>query len=117
MNFVNINGDPVSTLASIKPKKRDASGPAEYHKGFRVVGIPPGEYEQAQRENQAAQVVDRKYGGDVRPDLPPYEQWANQFRPKPVRSKPYEVPDAANVCALLAKMPAGIVLRSLKSSG
>lgn len=104
MEFVNLNGEPVSTSAVKRAAKRaEPKADESWHKGFRVVGIPPGAYEKAVEENAKQQASDRLYGSEARPDLPPYEQWANQFTPKPVRAKPYEIPDAADVCADLAK--------------
>lgn len=104
LSFINIHGERVFVDASKPPKRpRAPAGQKEFHKGWKVVGIPPGQYEKECAENAKAQAVDRKIGGDVRPDLPPYNEWANAFRLKPVRAKPYEIPDAAQVCADLAK--------------
>lgn len=102
MDFVNIHGQLVH-LAPATKRKRDPKPDESYHRGWKVVGIPPGAYEKAVAENQKQQQFDRTYGSEVRPDLPPYEQWANNFTPKPVRAKPYEVPEAAEVCAEIAR--------------
>jgi hypothetical protein len=101
MTFVNLNGEAVSTNP-VKVKRAKKLEAESFHKGFRVVGIPPGAYEQAVKDNKREQETDKKIGGDVRADLPPYEQWANQFKPRPVRAKPYEIQEAAAECARLA---------------
>jgi hypothetical protein len=102
LSFVNLNGEPVS-VAQKKVKKDRTQGPAEFHKGWKVVGIPPGEYERAVEENTRQQAIDEKCNSEVRKDLPPYEVWRNSAKLKPVRSKPYEIHEAADQCADLAR--------------
>lgn len=103
MDFVNINGDRVSVHSKKTAKPRSNAKDESWHKGWKVVGIPPGQYEKECQENAMAQEIDRKIGGDVRPDLPPYKEWAAAFKLKPVRAKPYEIPEAANICKELAQ--------------
>ena len=103
LNFVNLNGETVSIPGGgVKRKKSVSLAPESFRKGFRVVGIPPGEYEAACEENKKQQKVDDRLGVEVRKDLPPYALWSTAFKSKPVRAKPYEIESAAEECAALA---------------
>ena len=50
--FVDVNGNPWSpSFAAVnKQPKPTRSGPDEFHKGWRVVGLPPGAKEAAFNE-------------------------------------------------------------------
>lgn len=105
--MVNIHGQPWSpSKAAIEPKPKPKSdGPGEYHKGFRVVGVPPGAMEEAQKEHlrqyakfEAGDSVEKEYR------LPWNEgTWLARFKKKPIRSKAYEIPQAATDCKALAE--------------
>lgn len=67
MRFVNIHGevlpDPVArklySKASPRPKAEDKS----YHKGWRVIGIPPGALEEARDDHRRVVEMAEKSGG------------------------------------------------------
>ena len=115
MNYVNAYGEPISIgsrqshIAKPKPK---ADGLAEFHKGWRVQGHPPGAMEQAraeanrlvdmwnsQSEQEKAEAI---RAGDRQPPQWDERIWRTSTKKKPVRSKPYEIADAARVCAEMA---------------
>ena len=105
MNFVNIHGDPVnvSSLAHRYPeKKAKTATPDEFHKGFRVVGLRPTDYEEAQRQRRIDIENARNDGRALPPELT-LESWAARSSRKPVRSKPYELLEAARECKRLAE--------------
>lgn len=123
MNFVNINGDPwrpqVGAAPKAKPKKDRA---AEYHKGYAVEGHPPGALEAAramrEQEIQAwsrlseAEKAERISQGKRAPSpWPGDEAWMANTKLKRVRSKPYELPQAADECAELAKRAGWLCVR------
>lgn len=118
MQFVNASGQPLNIAgmeALAKLQKRPepkAEDPAEFHKGWRVQGHPPGAMEAAraeaeklcrewneQTEQEKAEAI---RSGDRAPVAWNESQWRRETRKKPVRSKPYEIPDAARQCADLA---------------
>lgn len=84
-----------------KPTKKKAA-PDEYHKGWRVVGIPPGAMEMARDANSRLREMAEKAGGKPIKPFDPAE-WLRKAKHKPVRSKPYELQESANVCAELAR--------------
>jgi hypothetical protein len=107
LEFVNLNGQRVSTTPVHQAKKRIIQQD-QYHKGFRVVGIAPGSYEEAQRERQAdieAATRQKQYEPltKIPAPLAAYETWASQAKKKPVRSKPYELLESAQLCRELAQ--------------
>lgn len=93
--MVNIHGQPrMPSKAAIDPTpKQKREPPAEYHKGWRVVGIPPGELEAARAAHIRAR-LDKAFDQDA---------WAQRFKKKPVRSKAYSLPQAAAECKALAE--------------
>lgn len=111
LSFVNLHGDAI-TPAKIEAM-RDAGVLAERlrraankstertHKGWRVVGIPPGLLEKAQAEHASVIETARKAGlpGDKPFDQP---EWLRKQRRQAVRSKPYNLREAAAQCAELA---------------
>lgn len=118
MNYVNANGEPLDigymeqiakATRRIKPK---AEGPAEFHKGWRVQGHPPGAMEAAQAEAErllslwnAQSEQDKAEAikqGERAPAAWSGRNWRMTTKKRPVRSKPYEIPEAARQCAELA---------------
>jgi len=82
-----------------RPRKPEAS----FHKGFRVEGHPPGAMEEAEKKckEECAAYVTYPIG---KPPVAFNEAyWRNNHKKRPVRAKPYELQDAANVCAELAR--------------
>ncbi len=101
LQFVNIHGEPVGTSGpEIKRKRRDQ--PDSFHNGWRVVGIPPGELEAARDSHERVTRFAQTSGGRM---PKPWDEahWLMNARKKAVRSKPYEVPAAAQSCAALAE--------------
>lgn len=68
-----------------------------YHKGWKVVGHPPGAIEAA--EKAARRMADDKR----RPFAFDPERWALRARKRCVRARPYGVESAATQCAELAR--------------
>lgn len=84
LKFVNIHGQEVNTQAEkIKQPPKEVKQPPKevkpYHKGWRVMGIPPSD--------EAAKATPEEL---------------NAMKLKPVRSKPYVLPQAAQEAATLA---------------
>lgn len=118
MNYVNANGQPLNiagmeALAKMQRRpvaKKDA--PAEFHKGWRVQGHPPGAMEEARNESERLtrlwdlqgeqQKAEALRGGERPPPTWNSRAWRTSTKKKPVRSRPYEVPEAARLCADMA---------------
>lgn len=91
--------------------KRDA--PDEYHRGWLVEGYPPGMIEEAQRLTEGncarwAAMSDEQRAraekdGERAPKAWDLAQWLIRTKPKRVRSRPYEIPSAADECRAIAE--------------
>lgn len=103
VNFVNIHGETVSLerLAADKPKRPKKAQPESYHNGWRAQGIPPGALEEARKTAAAQASYERMQG--KQPKEWDEQHWLVNAKRKPVRSKPYEVPQAAYECKALAE--------------
>jgi hypothetical protein len=91
MNFVNYAGQPVSIDSTLHARPKVQREERSFHSGWRVVGIKPGEREEAMalaKRNKVAWDEDR---------------WLMSAKRAAVRSKPYEVPQAAQECKALAE--------------
>lgn len=101
LSYVNIYGRPVSVAPPIEVKKKARAQPDAYHKGWRVMGIPPGNLEKAQQEHIKKARDAEKRGKPIAD----FDQgaWLAKAKKKPVRSKPYEVMTAAMQCKDLAE--------------
>lgn len=114
VQYVNLDGFPVHVpdvrkKVSTAPKR---SAPDQFHKGFRVEGHPPGAMQAAQASREQAfaewqaltddEKRKRRFAGMREPK--PWDEavWLAKTKVKPVRSKPYELPAAADECAALA---------------
>lgn len=104
--FANFNGEALSIerLVSVAPKRKKTKRgepPKEYHNGWRVLGIPPGALEAAheQFQSEAASLCEQ---GKESKDWN-QEHWLMNAKRKAVRSKPYEVPQAAQECKAMAE--------------
>lgn len=106
MNFVNIHGERLDVSRSIQqqpmPRRIKAATPDEFHKGFRVVGLKPEDFEEAKRQRRIEIDLAREDGRALPPELT-FELWAAKAHRKPVRSKPYELLEAARECKRLAE--------------
>lgn len=84
-----------------KPKPvREQKG---YHKGFRVVGHAPGAMEEAKRDREdAIQTWNRDRAGKM-PKTWDEASWRRNTKKTALRSKPYEIYEAAELCADMAR--------------
>lgn len=110
LQFTNIAGE-VITESQINARKAIAHQEAarkkktvevkSFHKGWKVVGIPPGELEEARAANQRVQDMATRAGGR---EVKAFDEsnWLQNHRGKAVRSKPYETQASAAECAALA---------------
>lgn len=91
MSYVNFRGEAVA-LDPTKHAKPKATKPekGEYHNGWRVQGVPPGALEQARLEQRNNPRWDE-------------QNWLMNCRRVAVRSKPYEIPQAAQEAKALAE--------------
>ncbi|WP_431509770.1 hypothetical protein [Variovorax sp. DAIF25] len=115
LEFVNIFGDKVDTTKRIKPAKRESTGPEKYHKGWRVIGVSPEAIAAAKDERERAIQAAKKRNADYERGTntrlgraavpPPFDEseWIKSAPLKPARSKPFEVPEAAQLCFDMAK--------------
>lgn len=79
-----------------------------FHKGFRVEGQPPGALEVAKLECEIKCrrfEDDRKQGKSNGKAPKTWDEafWRNNYKKRPVRAKPYELLEAAQVCADMAE--------------
>ena len=95
LSFVNIHGHQIST-APVKATKPQPGAPDAFHKGWQVVGYSPEHLASGRLEHFAEQ--------RDKPDPKPFDEvvFMRTNKPRPVRSKPYEVYEAAEHCAELA---------------
>lgn len=101
--FVNINGHRVDITKRVPLPKRGSSAPAEFHKGFAVEGIPPGALEEAKRLHEQERAIAIRENAKRIPDEWNELTWLAKAKAKRVRTKPYEVPEAATQCKELAE--------------
>jgi hypothetical protein len=98
LNFVNVNGDQWRPRPNTNPPKKTRKvEKTSFHKGWKVVGLPPGAEEQAEAEHAAKQVGKRE------PKAFDRQHWLMNARAKPVRAKPYELHESATLCADMAR--------------
>jgi hypothetical protein len=108
LQFTNVQGDALGTLkqptgkAKKKPAKKKAAGPAAFHKGFKVQGIPPGALEAARTKHQAETRKAAAKDGEVSKYWDE-GNWLMNAKRKPVRRDPYGVRQAADECARMAE--------------
>jgi len=111
MSLTFLVGDHAATAEQIlkdAPKiKRPPPLQESFHKGFRVEGHPPGSLEAAQKlAEQVWADFDRARQQGKSNGKPPQQWneliWRQSCKKRPVRAKPYEVPEAAKVCAEMA---------------
>lgn len=98
VTFVNIHGQPVSTVG--EKVKRPPPEVQSFHKGWRVTGFSVDHLAQAKKDHESEQAELRANGREAKPwDESMYMRTHNG---KPVRSKPYQIREAAQQCAELA---------------
>lgn len=104
MEFVNINGAPVNTTPAA-PKKRGATAPQQFHKGWVVVGYSPEHVARGRADYEAA-------GTEKRTGRPfDLHEFMVTTRPKRVRHAPYEIHEAAVECKAMAERAGWIGVR------
>lgn len=96
LNFVTVNGDAWVPRAGTQAKKAKPEK-IKFHKGFRVVGLPPGSMDEARKKHELEQL------GKKEPKPFSEQGWLMNAHAKPVRSKPYEIKESADQCAELAE--------------
>lgn len=126
MNFVNINGEPwrpqVHKRQSSKPKAANKEAPDRFHKGFIVEGHPPGALEAARESAEKAvadweslpEKVKAKFISEGSRAPKPWagdEVWLAATKRKKVRSKPYQLAQAADECKALAERAGWLCVR------
>lgn len=121
--FVTVSGEawtPKVGPAPFKPTKQ----PESRHDGWRVVGHPPGAMESAKEAadkecagwaSLSKQERAEKLRSRMREPKPWDEAaWRKDTKPKPVRSKPYTIPAAADQCADLARKAGWLDVRIIE---
>jgi len=104
VEFVNIHGDPVDTTKRVPIPKKVTEGAEQSHKGFAVEGIPPGALEAAQDLHERERAVAIRENSKRIPDEWNALTWMQtKAKLKRVRTKPYELLEAANQCKELAE--------------
>ena len=101
IDFVNINGDPITLATSTKLKAKKPSVEA-YHKGWKVIGFPPEQLLQA-RNNHARDIGDCRVAGLPSPGPFDEDAFVRKNAPKKVRPAPYSLKESAEDCAQLAR--------------
>ena len=89
--YVNINGDVVDTKKPVEKEVKPKPVPQSYHRGWRVKGIEPGRLESARME--------ARLRGEDFDD----KNWLMNAKKTPLRSKPYELYEAAETCKRIAE--------------
>lgn len=112
MEFVNIYGQPVSTSPLAAGKKRQASAPQQFHKGWLVVGYSPAHVAAGRAEHEAS-------GTESRTGRPfDLHEFMTTTKPKRVRHAPYEVYEAAVECKAMAERAGWVGVRlEIKAKG
>ena len=107
LGFVNVNGDAIpefviaNGLAGGRAPAKKRETPEKFHKGWRVVGVRLRDLvdAKAKTEKEAKEAI--QLGREPKPWNE--QQWLMNAKAKPIRSKPYEIPEAADLCKTLAE--------------
>ncbi|MEJ2800589.1 hypothetical protein WAE61_01820 [Comamonadaceae bacterium PP-2] len=92
-------------------------GPAEYHKGFLVEGIPPGALEEAQAE-RAKVITSALKKGEKPPEDFDRTAWLIKAKRKRINQRAYEVQSSAIECKAMAEKAGwlAVTVRALAKS-
>lgn len=108
--LVNYKGERINMVGpSFEAPPRPKKIPEPTHKGWRVVGFSPEHIAEAKadREKDIEDALRRNKDYPQRPAKVPapfdLQSWLMTAKPRPVRSKPYEIPQAAELCKELAE--------------
>jgi len=112
MDYVNIHGKPISVAPVKQEKKRSSRESQQYHKGWRVVGYSP------EQVRDGALAYERD-GLEARTGKPfSVHEFMVTHKPRPVRSRPYELYEAAEQCRQMAERSGWIGVRlEIKAKG
>lgn len=104
-----VDADQFEAMAT-KKKPRAVSLQSSYHKGFRVVGHKAGAMEEARQQSEHDHAgylrltpAERLQRGMKQPKPWDEESWRRNSKKDSVRSKPYEILEAAEQCAEMAR--------------
>lgn len=116
IDFVNLNGAKwaPSAAAVTQKKKVKNDAPEKYHRGWRVMGLSDAHIAAAQKTREDAIRRAKEHNARIESGLlrdermrvpPPFDRevWLANASLKPIRSKPYEIPGAAEQCAEIAR--------------
>lgn len=110
--FVNIHGQAVDTTKRVPLPKRTSEGPGEFHKGWVVEGVPPGALEEAKALHEQERAVAIRENAKRIPDEWNAIVWLQtKAKLKRVRTKAYEVPEAAALCKDMAEKAGWLQVR------
>lgn len=105
LQFTNYLGNTLPNQIALKQyskaKPRPKAEEKSFHKGWKVMGIPPGALEEARAANKRLQDMAAKAGGR---EIKEFDEahWLQNHKGKAVRAKPYEIESSASQCAELA---------------
>lgn len=94
--FVEAMGELFDVGSAAPAPRVQHKQPQCYHKGYRVLGVPPRDVDEARRRHLLAQAA-TKNGKEW-----DEQSWLRNARKKPVNSRPYELRAGAEQCAKLA---------------
>jgi hypothetical protein len=109
ITYANYKGEEIGLVDHGGGAKRPKPELSPFHKGWRVTGLPPGSQEKAEQDHatEIARVQDHNAAhpsNRIRVPKPwDAEFWLRTARGIAVRSKPYELPEAAQQCAEMAE--------------
>lgn len=110
VEFVNIHGQYVDTNKRVKIK-RETKLSEPSHNGWRVIGIPGGALEEAEKAHPKL-IADaigfneaRKIGERAMPVPGPWDadKWLRAQKGKPIRSRPFSISEAAQEMKALSE--------------
>lgn len=116
MSFVNLRGEAVS-LTPVKPPPKVRAPQSAFHQGWLVMGYSPAQVSAAQQLHETTSRNRQQHGLAALPSFD-LRLATRGVRPVKVRSKPYEVYEAACECAALARRAGwGLVQVTPKAKG
>jgi hypothetical protein len=103
--FVNIHGEAVDTTKRVPlpAKARSTAGESAFHKGWVVEGLPPRSVEEAKALHEAKRRMEiQNKAKRITPEWSEAD-YLRLARGRRVRTKPYEILEAAYTCKALAE--------------
>ena len=114
LEFVNVFGEAIAQhviakgLAGVRAPAPKREAPDRFHKGWKVTGVRLETLNDARAKAEKEAKEARDLGRRAKEWNE--AQWLANAKGKPIRSKPYEVPQAAEECKALAEK-SGLWLR------